>query len=83
MLLYRTVNLHAAESRSSAGTGVRLQWPPGETSVAGGSRGSGTRGRGFEAAHRTFPLERWGHGIWHLLTGTATAMLFLAIEHLT
>lgn len=27
-----------------------------------------------------FPLERWGHGLWHLLTAVAIAMLFFAAE---
>lgn len=29
-----------------------------------------------------FPLERWGHGLWHLLTGPAIAMLYVAIDRL-
>ncbi len=29
-----------------------------------------------------FPIKRWGHGIWHLLTGIAIPMLFYAV-HLT
>jgi predicted membrane channel-forming protein YqfA (hemolysin III family) len=28
---------------------------------------------------RTFPLKRWGHGIWHILTALASALLFDAI----
>ena len=27
-----------------------------------------------------FPLQRWGHGVWHLLTGVAIGMLFIAID---
>ncbi len=31
---------------------------------------------------RFFPLKRWGHGVWHLLTATATCLVFYAV-HLT
>ena len=31
---------------------------------------------------RVFPIKRWGHGIWQLLTGAAIPMLFHAV-HLT
>jgi predicted membrane channel-forming protein YqfA (hemolysin III family) len=31
---------------------------------------------------QSFPLPRWGHGLWHLLTATASALLFFTI-HLT
>jgi channel protein (hemolysin III family) len=31
---------------------------------------------------RSFPLPRWGHGLWHILTAAASALLFFAI-HLT
>ena len=27
---------------------------------------------------RVFPIKRWGHGLWHLLTGAAIALLFYA-----
>jgi len=44
------------------------------TSVAGGSKGSGTRGRGFEAAHRTFPLTPKG---MHLKIAIFLIVLYL------
>jgi channel protein (hemolysin III family) len=28
---------------------------------------------------RTFPLPRWGHGLWHILTAAATGLVFYAI----
>ncbi|MGD8698655.1 MAG: hypothetical protein PVJ43_05155 [Gemmatimonadales bacterium] len=31
---------------------------------------------------RVFPVKRWGHGLWHLLTATATCVVFYAV-HLT
>lgn len=30
-----------------------------------------------------FPLERWGHGLWHLLTGTGITLLFAAVQRVT
>jgi predicted membrane channel-forming protein YqfA (hemolysin III family) len=29
---------------------------------------------------RLFPVSRWGHGIWHILTAIAISMLFFAIQ---
>lgn len=29
-----------------------------------------------------FPLRRWGHGLWHLLTAAATALLFLGVDRM-
>ena len=29
---------------------------------------------------RLFPIKRWGHGIWHLLTSVAIPMLFYAVH---
>lgn len=29
---------------------------------------------------RTFPLRRWGHGLWHLLTAAASGLIFYTIE---
>lgn len=28
---------------------------------------------------RTFPLPRWGHGVWHILTAVGITVLFLAL----
>jgi predicted membrane channel-forming protein YqfA (hemolysin III family) len=28
---------------------------------------------------RTFPIKRWGHGIWHILTALASGLLFEGI----
>jgi hypothetical protein len=33
--------------------------------------------------HCVFPLKSWGHGLWHLLTGLASLLLFLAVYRLT
>jgi hypothetical protein len=27
---------------------------------------------------RVFPFKHWGHGLWHILTGTAISLLFYA-----
>lgn len=32
---------------------------------------------------RKFPLKRWGHGLWHLLTAAASAVVFIAIDVVT
>ncbi len=29
---------------------------------------------------RVFPIKRWGHGVWHLLTGVAIAILFYTVH---
>ncbi len=28
-----------------------------------------------------FPIRTWGHGVWHLFTGVATGMLFIAVHN--
>jgi hypothetical protein len=28
---------------------------------------------------RTFPLKKWGHGLWHLFTAAAISVLFYGI----
>jgi hypothetical protein len=30
---------------------------------------------------RVFPVKRWGHGLWHVLTAAAIAILFYVIHH--
>jgi len=29
---------------------------------------------------RTFPLPRWGHGLWHILTAVASGLVFYVIH---